>query len=705
MHLFFAYLQKKTMDKVMNVWKWHDSLSENYENEPLCCKQCQYKLLSPSNRLLPFQFTRQPSLATIEEWKLINKDTNDVIFLQSSLIKIRKYVGVDYVYYEGNMLGTAIPCGYYNSVITDTIGNAKYSETIYVMGYEEGGNIVVNPDFDDFPDDWTVSGGWAETVNGICKSSGSVQTLSQNVGLVMGKIYRVQVQYYSHVGQAFIIDIAGGSSISYPATGAAGTYSFTGVAGATGIVTLTSTTLNALCVVSIRVFEVMDNIGKCNYHLKWRNCTELAGNIYKNTLFYNEFYIEDESEIYNRTAKNVIEVRKNIDGSETPIFQRTEFTQDLYLGRVPNYVADALNALQAHDEIYLIAKNTTDISEILSVRVESAPAEITNYCFNEVNLSFQYDDAIVTDSCCDGELLELDEAMCVGVARLKLEGNPDIYSFFMQQIIINGVNDCVLSGINSAFNPDFKLQVTNELETMATPLPASVNEFTFDFIDNEIILTVLVSQSQINTTAPLQIYLNALISTSNVVHVPFIYQCCKQYRKYINSHIDYFSYYNLDAADAIASGVCAVPYRNVFTIEVFEIDGVSVLPAVNFVNIDFDVSKNPTNAVKTDFVAPYPHSEYDTVMNLINSVSPLIQFVEGMLYLNVLDNSIKFHVRFKVEIFYCDSGVLTLDPSNTDWALAGGGTIDFFHNGSTADGVGDTIEQYGYQTYIAECVI
>lgn len=683
------------------VFKWD---SKPIKENPLCCGQCPYKLLTPSVRLLPFQVIATSSLATPQTFNVTHED-NTVTTLPISLIKSRTFTTAKYFYYEGELHGETLKCGFYTATLVDSLGVTYYSDKFYVMG------AVFSENLAPLLGTLTFSANWTDTVNGWCKIAGTVETITVPGILTTGKMYKVVVGYTVHQAQAFTIDIGGGSSTSHVATNMAGVFEFTGVAGASPDVVISSTALNNLCVSMVKVYEVQDNIGQCNYHLRWRNCTQVGGTIFANTLYYEEFFIDAESEIYNRTPKTTTEVQKQSDGSEKPIFQRIEYSQDLFLGRMPDNVATALAAIPLHDTIELIGKDTSFIREIQSTTINSLPVEDTQYCFTDVSLNFQYDDALVVTSCCDGELLETEELSCIAIARYKFDPNfPILFQYL--GTYFPGANTVSIN-VYVPTDPDYITAIITAAESGVPTLSSLVEQYDVKVINDELIFTMLVKQSQLSTSPR-----GMIIFDSNVgqVDVPFIYECCNQARRYNwDSGSGTWHIVFTPNGDGLSpTNLCSTPYRTILTLHEFVVDGVDLTPVLNTVEVDFNLSFVPTNATETP-VPTLLGVEYDTVNNFMNSITPLIQFSEGLMVIKLLDENTTFKIAFSVQKYHCNgAGVLTITQTPAGWPTPfnsyGGGTIYFTEKGTgttqgfTQGGYNNT-DPKGYEAHFNNCIL
>lgn len=129
------------------VFRWADSIEKRNRIRLECydeMRACQYKLLTPMNALLPFQFARPFSVLGITSWEVYNLDGTLELTYNSTdrgLLVIDSGEDFDTVTYNGGALSDSLASGFYYSKIV-TAGQAYYSEDFYVMCAEEGDNQI-----------------------------------------------------------------------------------------------------------------------------------------------------------------------------------------------------------------------------------------------------------------------------------------------------------------------------------------------------------------------------------------------------------------------------------------------------------------------------------------------------------------------------------------------------------------------------------
>lgn len=123
-------------DELPVAFPWYDKLEKQTRYKENADGVCDYKLISPSNALLPFQFRRLSTKKRPVEWKILNINTGaDVATLTGSLglLKYRTLGAYDYIYYNGATLGAlGLGPGFYYSRLKFSDGTFFYSEMFTV---------------------------------------------------------------------------------------------------------------------------------------------------------------------------------------------------------------------------------------------------------------------------------------------------------------------------------------------------------------------------------------------------------------------------------------------------------------------------------------------------------------------------------------------------------------------------------------------
>lgn len=131
--------------------------------------------------------------------------------------------------------------------------------------------------------------------------------------------------------------------------------------------------------------------------LEWKNTCDL-GNIYYQSNYWNKIYLD--ASIGRPDYLYEIEEESNDDAVKIANYQKLEkaYKIEVY---VPEYVVDALQAMQLHDTIRLSLTDGSYSSSIRNVKVNASWEDISNHCLALVEITFQQDDQVVKTSCCN----------------------------------------------------------------------------------------------------------------------------------------------------------------------------------------------------------------------------------------------------------------------------------------------------------------
>lgn len=407
-----------------NVIKFYNSKKERDNDYYLCCNNCiddncMYKIITPPNRLLNWQFyTPHDPVAFVNEFKITNKKTGVDYFILNNLIKKRMYTTKDYYYYEGDNHGLYLPCGYYSTRVVLSNGDAYYSDYYYIESGQATTQIIPAGSINNLGGSWNVlSGTW---VNGCSITSGSIQL---PIAMVSGNQYTFRICTSEQVGQ-LVVNFAGGDTINVPP--GVGCFDLIGIAGNTNSITISNPTSNTVCVESTLLFEMNNDLSDCYNYLKWSHCTNVADTIYSNTLFFNEIFIEKESDVYGRVAKENSEVKKDRLGNEITLFKRLMFEQKMFIGQLPFHLVNSFSEIVMHDNIQIVLKNGGGIKKIKTISLDIDEDNGSNYCSANVGITFSYDDAITTDNCCE-PLDEIEPEYCNFIYE-KSHAETDVFN-------------------------------------------------------------------------------------------------------------------------------------------------------------------------------------------------------------------------------------------------------------------------------------
>lgn len=128
---------------IPTAFPWYDKLEKQVRYQENCDNTCDYKLISPNNALLPFQFKIGNENDVITAWEILDANLLTItnISAAKAAIKVIANEGGRYWYYNGSAVLSdvlALKPGFYYSVVTLTGGKKMYSE-------------VFNIPFDSFP--------------------------------------------------------------------------------------------------------------------------------------------------------------------------------------------------------------------------------------------------------------------------------------------------------------------------------------------------------------------------------------------------------------------------------------------------------------------------------------------------------------------------------------------------------------------------
>lgn len=125
-------------DELPIAFPWYSKIEHQDRYNENVEKICSYKLITPYDALLPFEFNK-PIAAAPTAWHIYEANTGALVATISVLTPIRKATraGKDYIYYNGGALTTSggalvLPPGYYYSRLTFAGSVYYYSEMFFV---------------------------------------------------------------------------------------------------------------------------------------------------------------------------------------------------------------------------------------------------------------------------------------------------------------------------------------------------------------------------------------------------------------------------------------------------------------------------------------------------------------------------------------------------------------------------------------------
>lgn len=396
--------------KVPFRWYQNNLLKNKYKRQ---CRElersCGYRLLTPPDRLLSFQFYRASSAATITSWTIYDTDGNLVETLDEALLTIVPITDTDepcdYIIYDGDSLGIDLATGYYYSVIVDSDGYEFYSEDFYAFCLGTQPNILDNGDFEDGDLGWTAEEVVIADGKACFNTAGFLPRYLQHaVSVVNSTTYKVTVYLSGIVGSgSLVITLGGGSPVSIvnPTNGA---YTVDVTSASGSIIDITMSSPMVGCLEFIQVEAIADDTA-CNARIRWSNSCQFVGNIFYPEGYINEFFLDVGVEPISPVANIIREYDENGNKEKILRRQRRETTYNLEVGQIPWYVADALMEMSLHDNITLELANGLGTGTMKYVDVDITWDDFGVQCLASCNISFQLDDATVTDGCCDGDII------------------------------------------------------------------------------------------------------------------------------------------------------------------------------------------------------------------------------------------------------------------------------------------------------------
>lgn len=122
-------------NEIPTAFPFYDKLEKQARYNDNCDGTCDYKLITPNNALLPFQFKRLLNSDTISGWEIMDANNSTIINASTARAAIHTVtVGQEkYYYYDGSPFAsiTMLP-GFYYSVVTFNNGIKFYSEVFCV---------------------------------------------------------------------------------------------------------------------------------------------------------------------------------------------------------------------------------------------------------------------------------------------------------------------------------------------------------------------------------------------------------------------------------------------------------------------------------------------------------------------------------------------------------------------------------------------
>lgn len=131
--------------------------------------------------------------------------------------------------------------------------------------------------------------------------------------------------------------------------------------------------------------------------LEWWNSCDL-GRIYYQGGFKNKLFLD--ASIGRPDYAYEAEEQQDGDGAAVKNYEKLEKLYKIETYQ-PEYVVDALQAMQLHDNIRISLTDGSYSSTIRNVKVNATWEDISNQCMALVEITFQQDDQIIRDNCCN----------------------------------------------------------------------------------------------------------------------------------------------------------------------------------------------------------------------------------------------------------------------------------------------------------------
>lgn len=123
-------------------FRWYDDVLKQNRYRDYCSSVCNFKLITPCDRFLPFQIKTEEDIFTLNQWLIYDDEGNQVADLSiciPSNIEVKQVQGSTYITFEDASLtncGFVLECGAYYSMITDGT-TYFYSEVFEVVDFSE----------------------------------------------------------------------------------------------------------------------------------------------------------------------------------------------------------------------------------------------------------------------------------------------------------------------------------------------------------------------------------------------------------------------------------------------------------------------------------------------------------------------------------------------------------------------------------------
>lgn len=395
-------------EEIKTPFRWYDTAQRLVGLRPNCEHECQYKLYTPPDRLLPFMLMRDQSSSPLTSWNIYDQDDNLVSSVSLSNIEKKTFGGKDYLIYYGDQIQYLwLDCGFYKATISDGT-NTWFSEVFYV--FESTRDEVAR-----FPlgtDNWTPVSIPNEPLK-YCADTGFSDSLIFTTTTTINNIYLFEFEITDFSagslnltmgGRVYSIYANGVYSIALQADSTNGTISFVRSSDFDG------------CVQFLMLTEVSYD-EDCYTILQWTNSCDI-GNIYYSGGFTNRLILPRDTDLSQPFQQLQEEGKENGDKRFIATLQRLSIKQRLDTELLPTYVWESLFLLRLHDDITLQLSDGRGTITLLDAEVDTSYE--FDQCYATGSLTFTVQD-IVKSGCCD-ELTECDNPELVQNGAFDLQG-------------------------------------------------------------------------------------------------------------------------------------------------------------------------------------------------------------------------------------------------------------------------------------------
>lgn len=398
--------------------RWYTDIFES-DRFSTDCDICPFELITDKTRLLPFQFKRDQSGYVLNQWFLRKQCNNPFVELLDNNDSLFTYDtgfwdATQFFFLNGKVVAPGNTISQLEKTGIFTIGK-YYTIKIVVNEYLQADVVSVlrvrahysTAEF------IHLNGTGTFTVTFLADSTDF--TIEGLFGIAADHITIESIQIYEYKG----FDVSIGD-IGLPNTlvkmGNIGTKDVIQYCGGDlglqipcgkyyAIMEMTDST-----VYYSELFVVKDFIPSQSPYtmLEWKNTCDLGDVTYQTIqgcAYFNRLYIENQMSNATYPVKESGTEDGNLDFNV--MFQKWEKHSSLMVPKAPEFIVDALTAIQLHDTFNIVKslrqKQFQTTSAISIKRVETELVPVFNECATNVNLQLTLNDKIVDSTCCENE--------------------------------------------------------------------------------------------------------------------------------------------------------------------------------------------------------------------------------------------------------------------------------------------------------------